>query len=263
MRFLSILRLRLVIARFFRAILGGITIGDRVAAGVDGRLVHAHAVGTHVSDRARFVERLRAPHRVAGREAELARRLLLQGRGGERRRGVALDRLGLDPLDRKAPVLDRLLGSHGRALVAQRHLVELFAVERYQTRGEGRAILLEIGDDRPVFLGLERLDLTLAVDDNAQRDRLDAAGRLGTGQLAPQHGRKREAEQVIERAAREIGVDQILVERARLLHRLGHRALGDRVEGHPVDIGRQCLALLEHVQHVPADRLTFAVRVSR
>ena len=35
---------------------------------------------------------------------QLARGFLLQGRGGERRRGVALDRLGLDILDREGAV---------------------------------------------------------------------------------------------------------------------------------------------------------------
>jgi D-lyxose ketol-isomerase len=62
---------------------------------------------------------------------------------------------------------------------------------------------------------LEQLDLALAVDDQAQRHRLHAARRLGAGQLAPQHRRQGEADQIIERAAGAVGVDQILVELAR------------------------------------------------
>ena len=96
--------------------------------------------------------------------------------------------------------------------------------------------------DAPIFLRAEQLDLALAIDDQAQRHRLDPAGRLGAGQLAPQHRRQGEADQIIERAAGPIGVDQILVERARIRHRLGHRRLGDRVEGDPLDMGGQRLA---------------------
>ena len=95
--------------------------------------------------------------------------------------------------------------------------------------------------DLPIFLRPEDLDLALAVDDQAQRDRLHPARRLGAGQLAPQDRRQREADQIIERAARPVGVDQILIERARPRHRLGHRRLGDGVEGHPLDLGRQRL----------------------
>jgi D-lyxose ketol-isomerase len=62
----------------------------------------------------------------------------------------------------------------------------------------------------------EAFDLALALDDHAQRDRLDAARRLGAGQLAPQHRREREADQIIERAAGAIGVDQIGIELARM-----------------------------------------------
>ena len=64
----------------------------------------SHAVGAHIGDEAdglavdvdAFVEPLRDAHGVGGREAELAARLLLQRRGGERRRRIAPGGLGLD-----------------------------------------------------------------------------------------------------------------------------------------------------------------------
>src|SRR3546814_19320137 len=43
-----------------------------------------------------FIEPLGEAHGVAGAEAELARRFLLQGRGGERRKRIAPHRLALD-----------------------------------------------------------------------------------------------------------------------------------------------------------------------
>ena len=131
----------------------------------------------------------------------------------------------------KRPASTAALARIGVAVVADRQPVDLLAVELDQPRGEARAVLLERRGDRPIFLRPEHLDLALAVDDQAQRDRLHAARRLGAGQLAPQHRRQREADQIIERAARAVGVDQILIELARMLHRLGHRRLGDRVEG--------------------------------
>ncbi len=95
--------------------------GDRFAGDLD-------AVGPHIGDVAVLVERLRDAHRVAGGEAELARRLLLQRRGGERRVGVAADRLGLDRADGELTRLDigaRLLRGDD---FAQVEAVEFLAV---------------------------------------------------------------------------------------------------------------------------------------
>ncbi len=115
---------------------------------------------------------------------------------------------------------------------------------------------------RPVFLADEFLDFELAVADQPQRHRLHAAGRARARQLAPQHRRQREADEIIERAAGQIGVDQRLVDGARMLHRLGHRLLGDGVEHHALDrLVLERLLFLEHLQHVPGDRLALAVRV--
>ena len=200
---------------------------------------------------------------MAGGKTELARGFLLQRRGGERRRGIALERLGLDLLDREVGGFDRLLRGGGAALVAERQLVELLALEPDQPRVELAAVLLQFGDHRPVFVGAEMLDLDLAVDDQPQRDRLHAARAFRAGQAAPQHGRQREAIEIVERTAREIGVDQRLVELARGLHRIGHRLFGDRVERHPVDLGGQRLALRQQLAHVPRNRLALAVGVGR
>ena len=73
----------------------------------------------------------------------------------------------------------------------------------------------ERGLDGPVFVGLEGLDLGLAVAHEAQRHRLHAAGRAGARQLAPQHGREREADEIVERAAGQIGLDQRRIDLAR------------------------------------------------
>ena len=137
------------------------------------------------------------------------------------------------------------------AVGADQPRLELLAARR----GEG-------GDQRPVFARNEFLDLELAVADEPQRHRLHAAGGARAGELAPQHRREGEADQVVERAAGEIGVDQGAVDAARMLHRLEHRLLGDGVEHHPLDrLLLERVLLLEDFQHVPGDRLALAIGV--
>src|SRR5206468_3438309 len=134
-----------------------------------------------------------------------------QGRGDEGRRRVAPDLAAVDRGDREGAALDLAPGLLGARLGVQIELVELAAVEMGEA-GLQRLLLrcAEQGIDRPVFAGLEDLDLGFALADQAQRDRLDPAGRTAARQLAPQYRRQREADQVVERPAGEIGVDQRL-----------------------------------------------------
>src|SRR5215475_14072337 len=67
---------------------------------------------------------------------------------------------------------------------------------------------------------------------------------------------------VAERAAGEIGVDQGAIDRARVLHGVDHRLLGDGVEHHPLDrLLLERVLLFEHFEHVPGNRLAFAIWV--
>jgi hypothetical protein len=82
------------------------------------------------------------------------------------------------------------------------------------------------------------------------------------GSLRHKHGREREADEIIERAAREIGVDQFLVDLAGMGDGVHHGRFGHRVEHDPLDMGvAQRLLLLEDFQHMPGNGLAFAVRV--
>ena len=119
-------------------------------------------------------------------------------------------------------------------------------------------------DQRPVFARDELLDFELAVADEAQRDRLHASGRARARQLAPEHRREREADQIVECAARQIGIDQRGVDLAGILHRLDDGLLGDGVEHHPLDLlALERVLFLQHLEHMPGDRLAFAIRVGR
>ena len=166
------------------------------------------------------------------REASCCRVEVMKGGGGLRRTW----RRSIDG-DREGAALDLALGLLGALLGVEVELVELAAVEMGEA-GLQRLLLggAEQRVDRPVFAGLEDLDLGLALADQAQRHRLHAAGRAAARQLAPQHRREGEAHQIVERAAGQVGVDQRLVEVARMGDGVEHRLLGDGVEGDPLHV---------------------------
>ena len=66
MSFLRILGLARIEARLVGDIIRIVAVGDGLAARVDCAAVHLDAVGTHVSNRTRLIQRLGAAHRVAG-----------------------------------------------------------------------------------------------------------------------------------------------------------------------------------------------------
>ena len=181
----------------------------------------ADRVGTHVADQAdrafladghAFIQLLRDLHGALGGEAELARGFLLQGGSGERRGRAALAFLAGHVGDVQR-ALRGLLDAQARGLggvaVGDGELLELLAVQLGQARGEGLRGMQALGLDRPVFAGDEGFDLFLALDDHAQRRRLHAAGGQAALDLAPQHRRQVEADQVVQRATRLLGIDQV------------------------------------------------------
>src|SRR5690606_6302325 len=152
----------------------------------------------------------------------------------------------------------------GGLAVGDGELFDLLAVQLDQPRAEGLRGVLTGGLDGPVLARLEGLDLLLALDDHAQRRRLHPPGRQPGLDLAPQHRRQVEADQVVERAPRLLGVDQLAGDVARLAHRFLDRARGDLGEHHPLQLlALEQAALAQDLRDVPADRLALAVRVGR
>ncbi len=116
--------------------------------------------------------------------------------------------------------------------------------------------------DVPVFLGNETFDLGFTIADETQCNGLHAAGRASAGQLAPQHRRQIEADEIIERAAGEIGVDQWNVDVAWVRHRIQHRLFGDGVEDHTLHrLVAENALLLQKIEHMPGNRFALAIRV--
>ena len=271
MRFLGVLRLGSVFARLSR----NVALAElflHVIADRQHRLArHLHAVGSHVGDQTRgiavdihtLIQPLGEAHDLLRAEAQLARGVLLQGGGCERRRRIALDPAPLNGCHRERAGFHLRLGAGGLFGVVDVELVELLAVQMGQPRGErcsGRRGQPRL--DAPVFPRLEDLDLRLALTDQPQRHRLHASCRTAAGQFAPQHRRQREAHQIIQRAPRHVGLDQRLIEFTRVVHRVAHGGAGDFVEGDALNVDAlEELLVLQHRPHMPADRLALAIRI--
>ena len=102
-------------------------------------------------------------------------------------------------------------------------------------------------------------DLALALDDEADGDRLDAPGRQAAADLlARQQRAQRVADQAVDDAARLLRVDEVHVDLARVRERLADRRFGDLVEGDPRVFSRRDVGGLGDV---PGDRLALAVEV--
>ena len=203
-------------------------------------------------------------HGARRAEAELARSFLLQGRGGERRLRIAPHLFALNALDgEESGLLQHGLGIIRRAFVADRKALKLRPVELREACRESLVLAAsQLNLDAPVFLRSEDFDVGLPLADQAQRDRLHPPGRAAAGQLAPEHGRERETDQVIERTARQVGVDQLLIKRARPLEGFAYRLLRDLVEDHALDRNVfQHAPSRQLVDDMPGDGLAFAVRV--
>ena len=92
---------------------------------------------------------------------------------------------------------------------------------------------------------------------------MHATGGFRAGQLAPQHRRKVEPDEIVERAAGKISLHQITIDLTRVLHRLGNCGLGDRVKDDAADrcVGLDRLAQPQRLFKVPGDRFALAIGV--
>ena len=89
---------------------------------------------------------------------------------------------------------------------------------------------------RPVFNRVERPNFDLAVDNQAQRDRLYAPGGEPSANLVPKQGRNLVADQAVQHAARLLRVHQVCVDFARMFERGLDRLRCDFVEHHAEDV---------------------------
>src|SRR6185503_16746514 len=118
----------------------------------------------------------------------------------------------------------------------------------------------EIRVDGPVLPLDELPDLVLALADQAERDRLHAAGREAVADRAPEERAHLVAHETVEDAARLLRLHLGHVDRARMLERLGDTPLRDLVERGAADVVG---VVAERLGEMPRDRLPLAIGVGR
>ena len=124
--------------------------------------------------------------------------------------------------------------------------------------------MLAFGVQRPVFLRNEGLNLGFSLADHAQRRTLHAPRGQTALHFLPEQRREIEADEVIERAARLLRVDEIERQPARLRDRLAYGILGDFIEGDAMyRLAFELAAIVQQLVQMPGDRFALAIRVGR
>ena len=92
---------------------------------------------------------------------------------------------------------------------------------------------------------------------------MDPTRAACAGEFAPQHRAEVKANEVVERAASEVGFDQRRIDVSWVGHRLGHGGFGDCVECDAFDVGGflDRAALGQRFFKVPRDRFALAIGV--
>ena len=264
----GVLRARLGLEHpgLFGIIIGAVAAVDELLGSFQRFVGQTQGVGTHIGDQTdgafaldvyAFVKLLRHRHGAPGGHVQLTGCLLLQGRGDERRGGVAAFILPLDGGHREGASVHRLHHGIDFLLAVQLHLLFL-AVElgRKATQIGRNAVQSHI--KRPVLLRLKVADLVFPVAHHTGGNRLNASGRQTTADLAPQQRRKLIAHNAIQQTAGLLGIYQVHVNGAGCGNRLADHALGDFVEG---DAAGFFVGQLQQFLQMPGNGFAFPVRV--
>src|ERR1700733_5765753 len=206
---------------------------------------NAHRIRAHVSDQ-RFgtfiaqldalIEALREHHRAARGVAKAVVPGLLELRRGEwRRRETALFLLRhARPLPNR--FIDRSENPLRFGLVGNLDVLALvfdeLGFERWRLARSEKSV------NRPVFPGDERPDFLFALDDQTERDRLNAPSGKTSANFVPQDRRNLVADQPVEDAAGLLRVDQVHVYLRGMLEGGFDCLLRDFVEHHAINLGR-------------------------
>ena len=260
-------------------------LGDRVGLAILGlhqlgdlterRIGDRDRVGSHVGDQAdravagevdTFIEALRDLHRPAGAEPQLARGLLLQRRGRERRRGRSLALLLLNGGDAVPRVAERggvrvgvAVGAEDETLLVRtRCQLPIGHLNEPCNERLLRVLGREADVDAPILHRVERIDLALALDDQPHGHRLDTAGRKARLHALPQQRRDLVPDQAVEDPPRLLGVGEVPVDPAGVREGIEDRVARDLGERDPVGLPG---VLPEEGGHVHGDRLALTVEV--
>ena len=247
MRFLRVLRLGFIDPRLFGKPLLPVQLHDHVANLADRLLRQIERVGAHIGDETdlaladvdAFVQLLRDAHGLLRAEAQFAGGLLLQGRGRERRRGIALALLAIDVEHLEFAVrgvLQRAFDLAGLPLRRKTELLYLGALILDQLARKLLLRMFKLGIDGPVLTRHERRDFVLALADHAQGGTLHAARGQARAHFLPEQRREIEPHQKIQRAPCLLRVHEVHGQLARARHRFTDRVLGDFIEHHALHV---------------------------
>ena len=236
MRLLGVLDLRLVGARRVGEVLRAEQLTDLRPRGGDRRLRQRDRVGPHVGDEAVLVEPLRHRHRPrAPRSRACGRPPAAASSSGTARRACGCTASTRPSAPRRCVSCSASTSASARraveldhgAAVARARLQLAQGVEVRAARHPSPVDRLELGGEHPLAVllagvegaleipvrrGTERDPLTLAVDHEPGRDRLDPAGRQARHDLLPQHRRDLVAVEPVEDASRLLRLDEVEVQ---------------------------------------------------
>ncbi len=210
----------------------------------------ARGIGAHVGDETHaaeisqlesFVQLLCDDHGLCRGEIELARRFLLERAGDERRIGLSRFFHTLHIDDGERLVVEPFHDGFGRGGIRQDSqafsTVCTFAPSTDRSFAQNSMPLYSmLGMNRPVFPLDERLDFVLAFADEPQRHRLHAAGGKAAKHGAPEDWRYLVPHDPVEDPPRLLRVHLVHVDFTRLVDCSQHRAFGDFVELHALDV---------------------------
>ena len=203
-----------------------------------------------------LIELLCNHHRTARGKAKLTRSILLQRTRGKRRRCLLAALAALDLLDRE--ILTRKIVGQLLCLGLTVQC-QFFPMCMGDICRECVLPFFQLCLNRPVLLGLERIDLALPITDQTHRHGLDASGGQPLAHLAPKERRQLVAHDAVKHTPRLLGVHLLHVNRARVLHRLLNRRLCDLMKDDPAVLLR---IDAENVRQMPCDRLPLTVRIA-
>ena len=171
--------------------------------------------------------------------------------------GVLALLAALNAADNKAALLHARLGRRSLLRIGQAHAL---TIQRKQARMQLLAARAQVGIHIPVFFRLKLLDFLFSVHHHARGDGLHAARGQAFLDLHPEQRADLVAHQPVEHAARLLGVDQLHIDRARLLNRALDRLFGNLVKFHAAGALR---VDAQNRRQMPRNRFSLAVRVRR
>ena len=222
-------------------------------------------VGTHIGDQTQgafpfhihaFIQLLGNGHGALGGHVQLPGSLLLQGRGGKRRRCGALLLRPLHTLHRKLLTGDVSNDGIHLCLVFQLDFLGIAVIPG--SKGTGLLHQGQIHVQRPILLGLEGSDFVFPVHHQPGGYGLNSAGRQAPANLLPQQRGQLIAYDSIQNPPGLLGIHQGIVNPPGVLNGLADNILGNFVKSNPVGF---LLRQLQKLLQVPGDGLSLPVRV--